>query len=73
MQTVHDLVGSSRRREALKYGWLGVTAPFTLVWEHSDVARRALGRRLSPQGEEYSLFEAALEVLEEFHVEVVPR
>ncbi|MGI5338435.1 barstar family protein [Streptomyces sp. CA-181903] len=51
-------------------GGFGVTAPFTLVWEHSDVARRALGRRLSPQGEEYSFFEAVLEVLGEFQVDV---
>ncbi|WP_171166756.1 barstar family protein [Streptomyces sp. I05A-00742] len=54
-------------------GGFGATAPFTLVWEHSDVARRALGRQLSPQGGSYRLYDEAVALLREFQVDVVER
>ncbi|MCD9144464.1 barstar family protein [Streptomyces albireticuli] len=54
-------------------GNFGATAPFTLVWEDSDVARRGLARVLSPQGERYSYFDEMVLELTERRVEVILR
>lgn len=54
-------------------GTFGATTPFTLVWEHSDVARRSLARALSPQGGPYDHFAAMLQTLGRGRVDVVLR
>ncbi|UQI43274.1 barstar family protein [Streptomyces sp. HU2014] len=59
-------------RDCLR-GNFGATAPFTLVWEDSGVARRSLARMVSPQGERYSYFDEMLLELAEGRVEVILR
>jgi RNAse (barnase) inhibitor barstar len=54
-------------------GDFGATVPFTLTWQHADVARRHLGRRPGEPDRESSYFEEVLEVLHRKSVNVVLR
>ncbi|MER5948870.1 barstar family protein [Streptomyces sp. NPDC001904] len=55
------------------HGGFGVTAPFTLVWRHADVARRALAQDIWDPERGLSYFEEIVQVLEAFGVTVVLR
>ncbi|MEU7292364.1 barstar family protein [Streptomyces exfoliatus] len=58
---LHDCLG----------GFFGFTAPGTLVWRDSAVARTHLSRLLSPEGEPYDLFASMLSALAEDGMRVV--
>lgn len=58
---LHDCLG----------GFFGFTAPGTLVWRDSAVARTHLSRRLSPEGEPYDFFASILSALTEDGMRVV--
>ncbi|MDH6574939.1 barstar family protein [Kitasatospora sp. MAP5-34] len=54
-------------------GGFGPEPPFTLLWDDSAAARRALTRRLVIEGREQCYFDAVLDVLREGGVTVVLR
>ncbi|GHG23953.1 barstar family protein [Streptomyces zaomyceticus] len=60
-QALHDCLG----------GDFGFTAPSTLTWRNSEVARAHLSRALSPDGEPYDLFAVMVRALEEDGMRVV--
>ncbi|MCX4981428.1 barstar family protein [Streptomyces sp. NBC_00572] len=61
LQALHDCQG----------GGFGFTAPSTLTWRNSDVARAHLSRALSPDGDPYDLFAVTVHALEEDGMRVV--